>query len=258
MYTARVTRVPGSARRWPPAALAALLGCASDGKEQCPGWEPADVWGCMGGDEAMWSGATRTFVIDGSATVEEVTSTVLGGEHCWVWMGSYAAFQGTLVVLRRDNGGLVNLGFASTVDPIPLQVGDRVHVGAWANGGAYASDHSWIDVSRDGGAEVVLSVAGTIEGLHGPPGVTFAPGDERCDTRHPCGDYARYALDVTVDGQTTSVGYGDTADVSGWRVVHGESIARTEPEKSCLDYLPSSERVLMTRDGASPDTAAAR
>lgn len=79
--------------------------------------------------------------------------------------------------------------------------------------------------------------AGAPKDLDLPSGVTAALGPAICKSHDSCGEFALYALDVSVLGQSTSVATATAATVGNYDLWHARTAEATGSQTQCADWF---------------------
>ncbi len=101
-----------------------------------------------------------------------------------------------------------------------------------------------------------LRVAGTLAFYYGssgspssldlPQGVTVTQGKVLCMQHDPCGDYALYALQLTVEQQSITLGTGQRARLGDYDVWHRRTAEQTNGNSQCEDWFVADSAVAIT------------
>ena len=119
------------------------------------------------------------------------------------------------------------------IDTTTILEGTVVAVGEGSSeAGCFSTSETWASV------ETVLTLSHALQAseLILPEGISVRDGERHAYERDSCGTFYYVDLEVTVDGVSTTLLYGQTVDVDGWRLHHGGSITTEMTNWGCADW----------------------
>jgi hypothetical protein len=80
-----------------------------------------------------------------------------------------------------------------------------------------------------------------------PKGVQAKQGDQLCTKHDVCGNYAQYALELTVDSTTMSLGTEQRAQLGAYDVWHARTAEQTSSMSQCSDWFVADTTLEIAR-----------
>lgn len=147
------------------------------------------------------------------------------------WLGGVEADAGDAWWVLVDDGELGRYTVASsTLGSVPsLEVGDEVHVAwTWQEDSPFAGHYGSNELKIGDWEEAPVAWVGngeSLAGLHPPYELSLALGDELYRSATDCYTEVGYALNATVESNTTTLDFGETASMGRYRIAHGGTTA---------------------------------
>jgi hypothetical protein len=233
-----------------PLLLALLSACDTPAKEEsCPDLAVPLIAACFGG-EGVTGEAFDTYEADMEGTVVSIGRGPRP-EACIAEVGNHALGEGLVVVLSGADGldYTVSLDVPGLSDTF-LAVGDSVILSAEHTFRGFVPEEAILVLADSSNApRLIVAEASAGEALpEGPMEVTA--GDTRCTTDDEgCGMYAKYDMDVVVEGVAVSVPYAEQVEQDGFRFVHGGYDVDLEDEPdTCNDWFPAGVTLAILAD----------
>jgi len=212
----------------------ALSACVIvDGKPDSPAEDVSSFPTCVVPEDATpetstWDDASE-LELELHGTIVDLGSG-LPGNGCLDangWLGGRAADASDAWWVLVDDGELGRYTVASTtLGAVPsLEVGQEVHVTwTWQANSPFAGYYGDNELKIGDWEEAPVAWVGnggSLASLHPPYELSLTLGDELYRVATECYTEVGYALNATVDGNTASLDFGETASLSRYRIAHG-------------------------------------
>lgn len=204
--------------------------------------EPPALGACLGGEGLAWNGYEGAH-LSLAGTVSSVGQG--GGVDDCQGFGSDPGSDAVELGLALDDGGSAVLALALGGEASPVAEGEALTLRLDCVLAEFGPAECAVTLSTAEGTRLVLAVSGSEEGLVTPEGVEVRRGEPICAEADECGDWSAYDLLVRADGEEVTVPYAGSAEVGGWRVVHGGAEHALEGGGGgCPDWFVAHDAVL--------------
>ncbi|MES2643454.1 MAG: hypothetical protein V4850_28480 [Myxococcota bacterium] len=229
--------------------FALLSACDTPAEEEatCPDLTVPAIAVCFGG-----GGVTGEDFGTREADMEGTVVSIGRGprpEACIAEVGNHPLGEGLVVVLSGTDGldYTISLDVPGLSDTF-LAVGDSVILSAEHTFRGFVPEEAIFVLADSSNApRLIVAEASAGEALpEGPMEVTA--GDTRCTTDDGCGMYAKYDMDVVVEGVAVTVPYAEEVEQDGFRFVHGGYDVDLEDEPECNDWFPAGVALAIIAD----------
>lgn len=226
-----------------PLLLLLLGACHLPVKNGCAAKpEPPALGACLGGGAMDWDGYSPVHV-----TLPGTVTTVgqgAGPDGC-VSFGYDPDASATELGLALDEGGTAVLALGLGGEAPPVAEGEAVTVRFDCEVAEFGPAECAVTLSAADGQRLVLGVSGSEEGLVTPEGVELRRGEPVCAEADECGDWSAYDLVVSAGGAEVTVPYAGSAEVGGWKVLHGGAEHALESDGGgCPDWFVAHDAAL--------------
>ena len=211
-----------------------LLACVDLPPGECPDVsETPAVAACFGGPggldsetgdasaTAMWTGTVAEV---GTGFPDECSSTFGGNASNSAWW---------IRISTADGDAYVGIDTPGASAPA---VGANVSVSGFRQQADFGPTEASIEIDQDGALVAWVGESGEVGTLVAPTSVALAQGDATCTTDDQCGIWSAYKLTATVDGESVSIGEGETTKVGGLSVT-SRALRLAETGPSCPDWF---------------------
>ena len=183
-----------------------------------------------------------------SGTITAVaTGPVTGG--CFQSAASSGSEIVALAVRTQADGGTTdwNVEYQVPANHVVWTVGEHIDVAYTASGGGWSPVISSLTLNFGQAVDVYIGVGSDVADLSDVP-LSFRQGSAICLENDECGDWSSYDLEVKDTSGWTSVPYGATTSVGGYRIIHGGLSKQLNSSTRCADWYVSSVRIAVLRN----------
>jgi len=183
-----------------------------------------------------------------SGTITAVaTGPVTGG--CFQSAASSGSEIVALAVRTQADGGTTdwNVEYQVPANNVVWTVGEHIDVAYTASGGGWSPVISSLTLNFGQAVDVYIGVGSDVADLSDVP-LSFRQGSAICLENDECGDWSSYDLEVKDTSGWTSVPYGATTSVGGYRIIHGGLSKQLNSSTRCADWYVSSVRIAVLRN----------